>query len=206
MLYEIKIKLKNQIWHWNIFFSVLQYVLYKFEGERKVNDNSKIYVTQEGYNQYLLALKECEKKYAECLRTRVDYGKNTSDDYKSTVYDTEARLCRNAVEDMNRTISRLVILEDEKSEDGVVGLGDIVTVLSLDANEVRQFKLTGGMPKLGLDKEVLEITINSPMGKAIHKSKVGETVSFKVGQRTLSATIISKEKGSELEKQEAQPE
>ena len=159
-----------------------------------MDNQQKIYVTQEGYDQYIAALQESKRKYSEYLRTRSEYGKNTVENYQTGVYDTEIALLRNSVKSLEESISRLVVVESEKSDEGKIGLGDIVTVLHVDNNEVRVVKLSGGMPVLGLDGEVNTITINSPMGKAIYKKNVGDTVSFSVGKNTFSVNILSKEK------------
>ena len=47
--------------------------------------------------------------------------------------------------------------------------------------------------------ELVTITINSPMGAAIYKKKVGDVVTYKVRNNEFTAMIISKEKV--LEKQ-----
>ena len=170
-----------------------------------MENQSKIYVTRQGYNEYIEALASAEEKYAEVLKSRPNYGQNASDNYRSNVYDSEVRVYRNTVSSLKDTIARLVVIEKEDSQESVVGLGEIVTVMSEDG-EVRQFKLTGGMPRLDVNAEVLEITINSPMGKAIYKSRVGDTVSYSVNKNNFSATILSKESAKEQSPKESQPE
>jgi transcription elongation GreA/GreB family factor len=62
------------------------------------------------------------------------------------------------------------------------------------------------MPVVGFGDEINSITINSPMGKAIYKKSVGDTVSFSVGKNNLSVTIISKEKEFTKAESEREPE
>lgn len=165
--------------------------------------DTKIYVTKAGYNQYVAALEDCKKRYAEHAKTRADYGKNEVENYQTGAYDNEATILLCSIRDLTETISHLSIIENENTEEGTIGLEDIATIMFVDTGEIRQVKLTGGMPNIDKDNEVITITINSPMGKAIYKNKVGETVSYKVGNNSISVMIISKQNG--LEKQENQP-
>lgn len=158
-----------------------------------MDNKSKIYVSREGYNQYIEALAECKQRYAEHTKTRADYGKNEVENYQTGVYDTEASILLGSIRDLNETISRLHIIENEQQKDGVIGLEDIVTIIFNDTNEIKQVKLTGGMPVVDRTQDIVTVTVNSPIGKAVYKKSVGETVSYSVGKNTFAITIISKE-------------
>lgn len=162
-----------------------------------MDNNSKIYVTEEGYKQYIEALKECEAIYNAKLGERTAYGRNRvggDGDYQTGVIDEEIRGAYSAVERMKEQIARLAIVSKENLNETQIDLEDIVTILHNDNNEVRQVKLTGGMAVLGGSDLFHTITINSPMGKAIYKKNVGDTVSYSVGKNTFSISILSKEK------------
>ena len=158
-----------------------------------MDNKSIIYVSREGYNQYITALDECRKRYAAHIKTRADYGKNEVENYQTGVYDTEASILLGSINDLNETISRLHIIENEQQKDGVIGLEDIVTIIFNDTNEIKQIKITGGMPVVDRSKDIAVVTINSPVGNAVYKRSVGETVSYSVGKNTFNITIISKE-------------
>lgn len=172
----------------------------------------KIFVTQDGYNQYIEALKESEVILSEKLRERIGSGKNrvgADGDYQTGVSDNEVALVANNISRLKEEISRLEIVSKENLKESQVDLGDIVTLLHTDTNEIGQVKLTGGMPIVGIGDKINSITINSPMGKAIYKKSVGDIVSYFVNDRSgnrreFTIQIISKENG--LEKEEPQPE
>lgn len=177
----------------------------RIKGVNFVEHNTKIYVTQEGYNQYITALEDLKRKQAEHMRTRAEYGKNEVENYQTGVYDDELRTINSAIRDAVETIAHLVIIEKEQLEDGIIGLDDIVTVQYLDTGDIKRMKITGGMPNLGKDEDYITITVNSPVGKALYKSKVGDTVTFKVRDNTIAISIISKETASNSKVQEKQP-
>lgn len=174
-----------------------------------MENKSKIYVTEDGYKQYIEALKESQALLSEKLRERTESGRNRvggDGDYQTGVADSEISLIYNTIAGLKDSIDRLEIVSKENLSETQVGLGDIVTLLHKDTNEVRQVKLTGGMPVVGFGAEVHSITINSPMGKAIYKKNVGDTVSYSVGKNNFSVSIISKEKEFTMPEKERDPD
>ena len=161
-------------------------------------------VTELGYQQYLATLEDYKSRLRELMKTRADYGKNEVENYQTGAYDMEAATLISTINDLTETISHLKIIKKEDVEKSVIGLEDIATIQFLDTNEIRQVKLTGGMANIGRDGDIVTITINSPMGKAIYKQKIGEVISYNVGKNQFSIMIISKQ--SALEKQESQKE
>lgn len=173
-----------------------------------MNNQSKIYVTREGANQYFQALHDAKDKLLKIKGTRSEYGFNTMDDPSTGVYVSEVSFFANRVREIEDVISRMVIVEKENEQEGVVGFGDIITILFVEENEVeqRQLMLTGGMPVIGSDEDSIDrITINSPMGKALYKKKVGDSGSFKVGQNEKYFTILEKESSVQKEEQSNNP-
>ena len=170
-----------------------------------MEQEKRIYVTKEGYQQYLDALKDYKNAYAELLKTRVDYGKNSTENYQTGVFDMEAASLIYNIENMNKTISQLEIITDENAEEQTVNMGDVVNVQVIGADDIRKVKIIGGVPDILKDNDVVSITINSPMGNAIYKKKIGDVVTYKVRNNEFTAMIISKEKVLEKQAPESQP-
>lgn len=170
-----------------------------------MEQEKRIYVTKEGYQQYLDALKDYKNAYAELLKTRVDYGKNSTENYQTGVFDMEAASLIYNIENMNKTISQLEIITDENAEEQTVNMGDVVNVQVIGADDIRKVKIIGGVPDILKDNDVVSITINSPMGNAIYKKKIGDVVTYKVRDNEFTAMIISKEKMLEKQAPESQP-
>ena len=162
-----------------------------------MEDKSTIYVTQEGFEQYLKALQDYKEAYARLLKTRVEYGKNSVENYQTGVYDLEANNLLSNIRGLSESIARMQIISDEKAEESTVNMGDVVTIQFVGDDDVRKVQIVGGAPDISRDDGIVSITINSPMGNAIYKKKIGEVVSYKVRNNEFTAIIISKEMTAE---------
>ena len=169
---------------------------------------NKIYVTEEGKAQYVAALKDLEDQLGALLKTRGEYGVNTSENYKTGNFDEERYRLLGAINEAKATIERLEIVKKENSVDGRIGFGDIVTIHFVGTDKIMRVQLTGEMPMVLEDEDLVKITRQSPMGNAVFGAKVGDTISYVVGnsratrrgdQQTLTLKILSKENEQILE-------
>ena len=103
-------------------------------------------------------------------------------------------------------IRGFVVVDNEESLEGVVCIGDLVTILTFDNDEIRQYKIIGRTPVLNEKGELCEISTKSPLGKAILGKSVGDVVSYSTGKKTFTAQILSKEKAKAKEQEGYQPE
>ena len=70
-----------------------------------------------------------------------------------------------------------VVDENKTKGTGIVFLGSLVRLRDIDTNEEDLFKLVGEFSEEPPD-DYDEVTASSPMGEALMKSRVGETVRF----------------------------
>ena len=89
---------------------------------------------------------------------------------------------------LEKMIKTAKIIEDESSEDEV-GPDNTVTVYFIDDDEEETFKLVTAVRGDSLNNL---ITIDSPLGKALLKKKVGDKVYVKVNERSGYDVIIKK--------------
>ena len=89
---------------------------------------------------------------------------------------------------LEKMIKTAQIIEDNSSEDEV-GLDNTVTVYFVDDDEEETFKLVTAVRGDSLNNL---ITIESPIGKALLKKKVGDTVYVKVNEHVGYNVIIKK--------------
>ena len=89
---------------------------------------------------------------------------------------------------LEKMIKTARIIEDSSSEDEV-GLDNTVTVYFVDDDEEETFKLVTAVRGNSLSNL---ITIESPIGKAVLKKKVGDTVYVKVNENVGYNVIIKK--------------
>ena len=89
---------------------------------------------------------------------------------------------------LEKMIKTARIIEDNSSEDEV-GLDNTVTVYFVDDDEEETFKLVTAVRGDSLNNL---ITIESPIGKALLKKKVGDTVYVKVNEQSGYDVIVKK--------------
>src|SRR5688500_2998420 len=82
-----------------------------------------------------------------------------------------------------------VVNTDDVPED-VVFLGHTVKLLDLDDDSEQLVRIVGeaGAPNAG--DEVMSVSVNSPMGEALMKARVGETVKVKAPRGTMEFKIL----------------
>jgi len=87
------------------------------------------------------------------------------------------------------------VIVEKQYDENVVNIGDIVEIIDVTANAQREgigeykFKLVAGNGNF--DTEIPEISINSPVGKAVYNKNVGDTVSYKVENFKFDVQILS---------------
>lgn len=174
-----------------------------------MKNTSKIYVTQAGYDQYMSALEEYRRQRTEHLKTRGDYGVNTYENHQTAFFDEELDRIEATISDLKDTISRLEIVKKEHSTDGRIGLGDIVVAHYVGTDKMIRVQLSGKPASIEEMMQLTRVTLQSPMGAALNGRKVGEIVTYKVGQQgrredmqTITLAIISKEDALEMESTE----
>ena len=84
-----------------------------------------------------------------------------------------------------------VVKTDDIPED-VVFLGQTVKLLDLDDDSEQLVKIVGeaGTPTGGANDEVMPVSVNSPMGEALMKARVGDTVKVKAPRGTMEFKIL----------------
>ena len=159
-------------------------------------------VTQEGFEEYLKLLQDYKEAYARLLKTRVDYGKNSIEDYKTSAYDLEENNLLYNIRSLSEAIENMEIISDENAEENTINIGDVVSVQFVGDDDIRRVQIVGGAPDMSREDGIVSITINSPLGNAIYKKKIGEVVSYKVRDNEFTAIIISKEMTEEKQPQQ----
>ena len=89
---------------------------------------------------------------------------------------------------LEKMIKTAKIIEDDSTEDEV-GLDNTVTVYFIDDDEEETFKLVTAVRGDSLSNL---ITIDSPLGKALLKKKVGDKVYVKVNEKSGYDVIVKK--------------
>ena len=148
----------------------------------------KILMTKEGVAQLKEDIQKARKELIEFRKTKADStnvndGRTWCDDE----VEREESLIMSKIRSLKETLSKVIIIEATGSND-TVDINNIVTLeINCDSDiEVCRLRIIGATPK-DFDEEV---SINSPMGKAIFARKVGDEVSFEVNNVKTSVKIL----------------
>ncbi len=124
--------------------------------------------------------KELENLIAErpVISTRIGTARELGDLKENADYhaakDDQAHNERK-IKDLEKRLADVTVADTEHVPDGVVFLGSVVRLKNLSNNKEDLYKLVGETTGR-FDLDFLEVTPNSPLGEALFKSRVGETV------------------------------
>ena len=82
-----------------------------------------------------------------------------------------------------------VVATDDVPED-MVFLGHTVKLLDLDDDSEQLVRLVGEAQPPSANDDVLPVSVNSPMGEALMKARVGDTVKVKAPRGTMEFKIL----------------
>lgn len=152
---------------------------------------SKIYLDKVGYENYLKSLEDIKKEIDENAKLMSLY---VSDDaygdgwHDNFAYEETMRKEAELFQKYNKKKSMLkdIVIVDKKSN-GTVSLNMKVELLFIDDDSVEEYIITGDINS-NIDDN--SITLNSPLGSAIYGKKIGDKVSYKVGDNTYNVEIL----------------
>ena len=105
------------------------------------------------------------------------------------------------LQSFNKIKGRIVIVEPTETQDNIVDIGDTVTVRFFDGEE--QFKL---VESVHANSDIIEISLNSPLGRNIYQRELGYVGSYNVQDNTFDFVIAgitkaeTKQQGPTLKK------
>ena len=96
--------------------------------------------------------------------------------------DIEAR-----IEEIEKILKYAEVADEEEVEQGFVNFGSEVSILDIDMDEVNTFKIVGST-----ESNILEgkLSNESPLGMAILKKRVGETVTVEAPDGNFDYRIL----------------
>lgn len=157
----------------------------------------EILVNLEGYNQFF----EEFEKLSNSLTSNAAHGSEVYADavgdgwHDNFAYEDAMRkekMIQNKINDMLLQKDSLIVVDDYEYSDDVVCINDTVLVTIFydeDDCENEIIKLTG---KYLPDDNKNEVSLNSPIGKALYRSKIGTTISYEVNSQKIKVYIIRK--------------
>jgi len=101
---------------------------------------------------------------------------------------TEQAFLEGRILELKSILKAAVVIEDAEIPTDQVGIGSVVTVRDLDANEPWKFTLVGSYEA---DPEADRISNESPVGEALFGRRVGDVVSVSVPNGSVRYEVVS---------------
>ncbi len=157
-----------------------------------MSPNQEHYLTEEGAERLRAELQELKgprrTELAKRLRTAIQQGDLSENaDYHKAKEDQA--FLEGRIQELQTLLSNAVIISEEKSAGGVIGVGSRIVVKEKGRAPVKYF-VVGAQEA---DPRNGKISNESPIGKALLGHRAGETVSFQTPGGTLSFEIVSVE-------------
>ena len=153
----------------------------------------KIYLDEKGYQEYLKEIEDLKEKIAKNNRDISEY---QSDDaygdgwHDNFAYEQAIAKERSLMYELDRKmkgLNNIVIVENTNKD--IVGINTRVEVKFDEEDENEIYYVTGSTSS-NIDSDIPEITLNSPLGKALYKKKKNDKFTYKVDNMELNGIIV----------------
>ena len=92
--------------------------------------------------------------------------------------------------DLENKLRNLAVVSNEHVPEDMVFLGHTVKLLDLDDDSEQLVRLVGEAQPPSADSDVLPVSTSSPMGEALMKSHVGDTIKVKAPRGTMEFKVL----------------
>ena len=91
---------------------------------------------------------------------------------------------------IEQKLKNLQVVNTDDIPEDVVFLGQTVKLLDLDDDSEQLVRIVGEAGAPNANDDVMSVSVNSPMGEALMKARVGETVKVKAPRGTMEFKIL----------------
>src|SRR3954464_3535111 len=102
----------------------------------------------------------------------------------------ENRAIQKQLSELEQKIKTVSVVSTDNVPENVVFLGHTVKLLDMDDDSEQLVRLVGEVVAADPNSEVLAVSVNSPMGEALIKARVGDTVKVKAPRGTMQFKIL----------------
>ena len=140
-----------------------------------------------------------EKKREELYRAQIDVQErirkaaalgDLSENAEYHFAKEENRAIQRELAELEAKLRNVAVVSNEHVPEDMVFLGHTVKLLDLSDDTEQLVKLVGEASPGAGDDDVMPVSISSPMGEALLKARVGETVKVKAPRGTLEFRIL----------------
>jgi transcription elongation factor GreA len=141
-----------------------------------------------------------EKKREELFRMQIDVQErirkaaalgDLSENAEYHFAKEENRTIQRELAELELKLKTVAVVSTDNVPEDMVFLGHTVKLLDLDDDTEQLVRLVGEAQPAGGDDDVMPVSVSSPMGEALMKARVGETVKVKAPRGTLEFKILA---------------
>jgi transcription elongation GreA/GreB family factor len=102
----------------------------------------------------------------------------------------ENRSIQRELAELESKLKKVAVVSNEGVPEDMVFLGHTVKLLDLDDDSEQLVRLVGEAQPPSADSDVLPVSVNSPMGEALLKARVGDKIKVKAPRGTMEFKIV----------------
>lgn len=102
----------------------------------------------------------------------------------------EYALNESHIKNMEERLRAVTVVDTSSVPEDMVFLGSTVKLKDLNSGEIEVVRIVGEVGKIDADSDVMEVSARSPLGDALVRARVGQTVNVNVPRGTLKYEIL----------------
>jgi len=102
----------------------------------------------------------------------------------------EYALNESRIKNLEGRIRNVTVVDTSSVPEDMVFLGSTVKLKDLNSGDTETVRIVGQVGKIDVDSDVMEVSANSPLGEALMRARIGETVNVNVPRGSLKYKIL----------------
>jgi transcription elongation factor GreA len=94
------------------------------------------------------------------------------------------------IKNMEERLRAVTVVDSSSVPDDMVFLGSTVKLKDLTTGDFEMVRIVGQVGRIDMDSDVMEVSANSPLGEALMRARVGESVNVNLPKGTLKYKIV----------------
>ena len=102
----------------------------------------------------------------------------------------ENRAIQRQIAELESKLKNLAVVSNEHVPEDMVFLGHTVKLLDLSDDSEQLVRIVGEAQPPSADSDILPVSVNSPMGEALMKARIGDTIRVKAPRGTMEFKVL----------------
>jgi len=149
-------------------------------------------MTQDAYNELQVELEHRQtvqrKEIADEIAIARDLG-DLSENHAYTVAMERKDLNENRISEIEDILLKVQIVQ-ENTSDNIVSVGETIEIMNLETTKKLTVILVGSAETKSANPATGKISIDSPVGKAVYNSKIGDTVDVILPSKIVQYKVV----------------